>query len=88
VADLHDRGDVQHVVESPVAGPGQPVADLVAAGGVQGCGAGPGCEVVAVGEPGHVADVGKDPGGTGRADPEQLGQVRAAVVDGGAQLRS
>jgi hypothetical protein len=37
VADLHDRGDVQHVVEPPVAGPGQPVSDLVSAGGVQGC---------------------------------------------------
>jgi hypothetical protein len=36
VADLHDGGDVQQVVQSPVPGAGQPVSDLVSAGGVQG----------------------------------------------------
>ena len=29
VADLHDRGDVQHVVEPAAPGPGQAVSDLV-----------------------------------------------------------
>ena len=51
---------------------GQPVPDLVAGGGVQRCGAGRRRAVVAVGEPGHVADVGQDAGGAGGADAEQV----------------
>ena len=65
-ADLGDRGDVDHVVHPPVPGPGEPVPVLLTGGGVQGCGAGPGREPVAVGEPGDVADVGQDPGGARR----------------------
>ena len=87
VADLDDGGDVQHVVHPPVPGPRQPVAVLVTGRGVQGCGAGPGREPVAVGEPGHVADVGQDPCGAGRADPEEVHQVRPAGGDRGGRVR-
>ena len=73
-ADLADRGDVDHVVHPPVPGPGEPVPDLLAGGGVQRCGAGPGREPVAVGEPGDVADVGQDPGGDDRSDTGQVHQ--------------
>jgi len=44
VTELNDRGDMDHVVHSPVAGLGQTVADLLPGGGVQRCGAGPGGE--------------------------------------------
>ena len=40
--------------------------------GVQGCGAGPGCEPVAVGEPGHVTDIGQDPGRHHRPDTAKI----------------
>ncbi len=44
-ADLHDRHHVQGVVQLAVTGPRQPVADDLAAGGLQGGGAGVGGEV-------------------------------------------
>jgi len=74
-------GDVEHVVEAAVAGAGQPVPDMLAGGGVDGGGAGPGGEPVAVGETGHIVDIGEDPGGAGRADPEDLQQCAAAGDD-------
>ena len=73
-ADLVDGGDVDDVVGLAVAGPGEAVADLLAGGGVQGRGAGPGREPVAVGEPGDVADVGQDPGGDDGPDTGQVHQ--------------
>ena len=73
-ADLGDRGDVDHVVHPPVPGPREPVAVLLAGGGVEGCGAGPGREPVAVGEPGDVADVGQDPGGDDGSDAVEVHQ--------------
>jgi hypothetical protein len=42
-------GNVQDVVQPSVPGPPQPVSDLLTGGDVEGCGAGPGREVVAVG---------------------------------------
>ena len=36
---LADRGDVDHVVDAPVPGPGQPVPVVFSGGGVKGCGA-------------------------------------------------
>jgi hypothetical protein len=62
------------VVEPAVAGAGEPVADLVAGGSIDGCGAGPGREPVPVSEPGDVTDVSEDAGGAGRADPEHAQQ--------------
>jgi hypothetical protein len=47
---------MDHVVHPPVSGPGEAVLVLLTRGSIQGCGAGPGCEPVAVGEPGDVAD--------------------------------
>ena len=55
---LGDRGDVDDVVDPAVPGPGEPVPVVLPGGHVQGCGAGPRGEPVAVGEPGDVADVG------------------------------
>jgi hypothetical protein len=63
MADLHDRHQVQRVVELAVTGPEQPVADDLAAGGLQRRGAGVGGEVVLAGEPAHVADLAEEPGG-------------------------
>ena len=60
--------------------------DLLARGGVQGCGAGPGREPVAVGEPGDVADVGQDPGRDDGSDAGQVHQRRAAGQDHRLQL--
>ena len=60
-AELGDRGDVDHVVDPTVPGPRQPLAVLLTRGRVERCGPGPGCEAVAVGEPGDVADIGRDP---------------------------
>ena len=66
--------------------PGEPVADLLAGGGVQGCGAGPGREPVAVGEPGDVADVGQYACGAGGPDAVDLHQRRASRGDRGLEL--
>jgi hypothetical protein len=38
VADLHDGLDVQDAIDPPVPRSGQPVAHLLAGGGVDGCG--------------------------------------------------
>jgi hypothetical protein len=54
------------------------VAVLLTGGGIQGCGAGPGGEAVAVGEPGDVADVGQDAGSHDRADAVDVHQTGAA----------
>jgi hypothetical protein len=40
VAELDDAGHVQHVIDAAVAGPGQPVAVVLAAGGIDRRGAG------------------------------------------------
>lgn len=51
-SELCDRGDVDHVVDPAVAGPGEAVSVVLPGGGVQGCGPVPGREAVAVGEAG------------------------------------
>src|SRR4051794_17920308 len=51
VPQLHGGHDVQRPVDLPVPGPGEPVADLVAGGGVDEGGAVPGREVRPAGEP-------------------------------------
>ena len=60
---------------------GQPVPDLVAGGGVEGCGAVPGREVGLVREPGDVADLDQQPGGAGGADAVQVEQTGAGGFD-------
>src|SRR5262249_59223004 len=57
VPQLHDGHDVQGAVDAPVAGAGEPVALLVAGGGIQRRGAVPGGEPVAVAEAVNVASV-------------------------------
>ena len=81
VAQLDDGHDVQDPVDLPVAAAGEPVADVVAGGGVDRCGAGPGGEVAAVGEPGDVADLDQQPGSTGGADAVQVKQAGAGGPD-------
>ena len=76
VADLGDRGDVQGVVESPVAAPRQPVGDAAAGGELDRGGAGVGGEAARGGEPGRVAAVADEHAGDDRADPEDLRQRR------------
>src|ERR1039458_1455163 len=60
VAQLDDPGHVEHVVDPAVACAAEPVADVLAAGGVDRGGAGPGCEVAAAGEAADVADISQD----------------------------
>jgi hypothetical protein len=68
VAQLDDGHDVQHPVDAPVSGAGQAVTLLVAGGGVERCGAVPGCEVCAAGEAADVGDVAEQSGCAGGAD--------------------
>ena len=67
-------------------GPGQPVADLVAGGGVDRRGAVPRGEVRFGGEPGHVGDLHQQPGGAGGADPVQGGQRGSGGLEQCVQL--
>jgi hypothetical protein len=73
-ADLGDRGDVDGVVQLPVASPGEPVRDPPTRGHLDGGGAGVGGEVVLAGETADVAGVFDEHGGDDRADPENVGQ--------------
>ncbi len=79
VADLDGGHDVQHSVDLPVPGSGEPVADLVAGGGVDGGGSVPGGEVRPGGEAGDVTDLDQQPGGPRGADAMQVHQ-RGAVA--------
>jgi len=77
VADLDAGHDVQHPVDLPVAAAGEAVPDLVTGGGVDGGGAVPGREVVAVGNrvmsptstSGRAAPEGPMPGRSSRLVP-------------------
>ena len=62
------------------------MAQMLAAGGIDRGSASPGREVVAVGKPGDVADVGENAGGAGRADAVDVHQVRAGGLDGGFEF--
>ena len=53
------------------------MADMVAGGGVDGGGAVPGGEVVAVGEPGDLADLDQQPGRTRGSDALKVQQPGA-----------
>ena len=81
VAQLDDGHDVQDPVDLAVPASREPVADVVAGGGVDRGGAGPGAEVVAVGEPGDVADLDQQPGRAGGADAVQVHQAGAGRGD-------
>jgi len=75
VAQLDGGHDVQGAVDLPVPGLGQALADLVAGGGVDRCGAVPGGDVGAVRESGDVGDLDQQPGRAGRADSVQVMSV-------------
>jgi len=77
---------VQGVVDPPVPGPGQAVADLVAGGDVDGGGAVIAGEGVLSGELGHIADLGDDPPCDHRPDAIQTGQASAGRGDQGSDL--
>ena len=70
VADLADRDQVQGGIELAVAGPVQPMAANITAGGLDRGGAGVAGEVVAAGESGDVAGVAEQFGGQHGADPK------------------
>src|SRR6188472_2972628 len=59
---------------------------MVTGAGVDGCGAGPGREVVVVGEAGDVADFDEQSGRTRGADAVQAGQARAGRGEPLSQL--
>ena len=80
VADLGDRHHVQGVVDPPVPGPGQPVADLLAGGGVDRGGAVIAGKSVLGGEPGHVTNLSQNPPSDHRADTEQISQGRRSTL--------
>src|SRR5207247_10915688 len=86
VADLGDGHHVQGVVDPPVPGPGQAVADLVAGGDVDRGGAVIAGEGVLGGEPCHVADLGENPPGDHRPDAVEGGQGGAGRGDQGGDL--
>jgi hypothetical protein len=86
VAELNDGHDVPDPVDAPVAGPRQAVPVLVAGGRVDGCGAVPGGEVGAAGEPADVCGVADEAGGAGRADAVQFLEAAAGRRDEFGQL--
>jgi hypothetical protein len=86
VAQLDGRHDVQRPVDLPVAGAGEPMADLVAGGGVERRRAVPGCEVALGREAGDVTDVDEQPGRAGRADAVERQQRGAGRLDVLAQF--
>jgi hypothetical protein len=86
VADLGHGHHVQRVVQTPVSGPGEPMPDLLAGGGIDGCGAVVGGEVILGREPVDRFDLGEDAAGDDRADAVELGQVRAGAHDQGIDL--
>jgi hypothetical protein len=77
---------VQGVVDPPVPRPGQPVADLVAGGGIDRRGAVVAGEGVLGGEPGHIAGFGEYPPGDHGPDPIQRCQRRSRRGDQGGDL--
>ncbi|HEY2305091.1 MAG TPA: hypothetical protein VGI05_04345 [Streptosporangiaceae bacterium] len=88
VADLGDCHHVQCVVDPPVPGAGQAVADLVSGGDIDRRGAVVAGEGVLGGEPGHVTHFGQDPPGDHLADAEQAGQAGTGRGDQGGDLRA
>jgi hypothetical protein len=77
---------VQRVVEAAIASAGEAVSDLLAGGGIDGCGAVVGGEVVPRREAVDVLDLGQDSAGDDRADAVEIGQVRSAGRDEFADL--
>jgi len=76
------------VVETSVAALGEPVYHSAAGGPLDGGGAVVGGELVAVGEPAHVAREADEVAGDDGTDAEQVGQGRGGCFDGDAELRS
>jgi len=70
------------------SGCARPVAQMLATGGIDRGGAGPGREAITVREACHIPDVGQDPRSTGRADAMNVHQVRAQRLDRGLELAS
>ena len=78
MADLGDRGDVDHVVQGPVPAARQPPDRVlrVPGGPLDRGGAVVGGEAIRGREPGDVADVAEDDRGADVTDPEDLGEGR------------
>src|SRR4051812_2641198 len=76
-ADLADRDQVQGAVEPTISGPGEPVAPLLAAGGLDRRRAAVAGEVVVRGEPLDRAGMPEDLRRQDRPDAGDLGHARA-----------
>jgi hypothetical protein len=89
--DLDQGDDVQGMVALPVTSPGQPVPSALAAGHLDGSGAGVAGQVRRGGEPRRPSGAAEQPAGDDRADANGLGQPAAQgrdrvldpVADGG-----
>ncbi len=77
---------MQDPLDAPVAGSGESVALVVAAGGVDRCGAVPTGESTAVREATHVADIAQNPGRAGRTDAIKRAQTGPGRVQKLGQL--
>ena len=83
VAERGDGHDVQAMVELAIAGAGEPVADDIAGGGLDGGGAAVGGKRRGGAEPIDRADHSEDLAGQQSADAVHLGQGGTAGGDGG-----
>lgn len=72
MTELDDGHHVQHPIDPAVSRPRQPVPTTITRRRLQRCGSVPGREPPLVGEPADITDVTQQPGGAGRAVPEQL----------------
>lgn len=86
IAGLAHCDGVQCRVELAVAAGVESVSDLVAAGGIEWCGAGVAGEVVGGGESSDVADVAEDFGGQDESETVDVGKSAAGCGQGVAGL--
>jgi hypothetical protein len=76
------------MVDAPVSGSGESVSDLVAGGGVDGCGAVVGGEMILAREPVDGLDLGEDAAGDDGPYSVEVNQVRAGALDEFLDLRA
>jgi hypothetical protein len=72
---------VQRVIDAPISSSGKSVPHLVTGGGVDGCGAVVGGEVVLGREPVDGLDLGEDAAGDDWPDSVEVGEVGAGGLD-------
>ncbi len=80
VPQLDGGHHVQDPVDLSVPAAGEPVADVVAGGGVDRGGAGPGSEVALVRDAGDVADLDQEAGGAGGTGAVSISVIPVACT--------